>query len=346
MQESNLITQVDHYSVERVKNMLTIAEQFFKAGCFTSDVKNTQQAYVKIQAGAEMGLAPMEAMSDLVLMKGNVTFWGKGLVKRFRKFGWQIQYTDESDNGVTATVTNKDEAYSETATKKEVQAGFGYKADPKAKMRYHALARIARQYIPEILGSISYIAEEVQASKTDFNKEIIDMPEQDFTAEIANLKNLEELTTYYNKNKGKGKEVDKAMLVRRAELVQEEQEKSAVKDSFTAEKPEQPVIEPEKVEPKEDTKKEVKPTQQAEKQPEKEVKQDSLKLVLKGITKRIEDTKSLEDLKKLSESEDSNIKKLDEADQKIVMDLLVAQEVKLAEAVEQNAMDVFYDDKK
>ncbi len=197
MGESNLVqSQVDHLSVERVKNMLTVAEQFFKAGCFTSDVQNTQQAYVKIQAGAEMGLAPMESMSDLVLMKGNVTFWGKGLVKRFRKFGWKIEYKDESENGVTAIVTKDEESYKEKAIKKEVEKGFGYKADPKAKMRYHALARIARQYIPEILGSISYIAEEIEASKSDFADDVIDVIDSDTQDEINELKNLDEVTEY------------------------------------------------------------------------------------------------------------------------------------------------------
>ena len=44
---------------EIMKHRLAIADKFHKAGCFGGDVKNSFQAMVKIQAGAEMGMPPM-----------------------------------------------------------------------------------------------------------------------------------------------------------------------------------------------------------------------------------------------------------------------------------------------
>jgi len=156
--------QIDaHLNTDRLNAIYKMADTLHKAGCFSGDIQNPQQAFVKIQAGAEMGLTPMEAMSDTALIKGNLTFHGKGLVKRFRKYKYKMEYKDETADGVTVYVDNGQENYTEKVLKTEVMAmdGHAIKKDPKSKMRYHGLARIARQYIPEILGSISYVADEV-----------------------------------------------------------------------------------------------------------------------------------------------------------------------------------------
>ena len=181
-----------------VNSMHKMAEQFFKSGGFTADCRNVEQVFVKMQAGREMGLRPMEAMSDLVILYGQVAPWGKGLAKRFRKFGYSIKYTDEISNfdykstrgksasdlkklsgvdvqkpagyeedRVTVTVTKLNDPdqesyeYKVTLAEAETVSGNAMKIDRRSKMRYFGLSRIARQEIPEILGPCNYCAEEI-----------------------------------------------------------------------------------------------------------------------------------------------------------------------------------------
>jgi len=159
-----------HLDKQRITNMLTIADQFVKAGCFTKDVNNVFQAFTKLQAGAEMGMPPMESMTSLYIVNGNVTMWGKALTTRLRKFGWAIKYDDSKTNECTATITKGEETYSYTSTKAELEAlksraaGFAL----KDKLKWHAISRICRFYVPEVLGSISYVAEEIEGLPNNF----------------------------------------------------------------------------------------------------------------------------------------------------------------------------------
>lgn len=179
-----------------VNNQFVLANVYFKSQCFTKDCSNVEQVFIKMQAGRELGLRPLESMHDLCLIHGNIAFWGAGLVKRFRVFGWRIEYKDEvstfdykstrgqkkkteyathspdwrpevgvpaGDDKVTVVVSKDDETYEYTVTLAEVEA-LGSNAvniDRKAKLRYHGLARIARHHIPEVLGPINYVAEEM-----------------------------------------------------------------------------------------------------------------------------------------------------------------------------------------
>lgn len=169
---------VDLYlSQERNEQMLLMANRFYKADCFTSDIRNPFQAYVKIQAGIEMGLAPMEAMQSLYIVNGKVTLWGSALSKRLRENGWKIIYKDEADkngNPIKCTVTIKkdDEEYEEVAdiNEKVLQNSKAMKFAPKDKLRWHALGRLVRFQVPEILGGkVQYLKEEAE----DFKEEPI-----------------------------------------------------------------------------------------------------------------------------------------------------------------------------
>lgn len=189
----------------RTNQMYFLANTYFKSNCFTNDCKNVEQVFVKIQAGRELGLNPMESMNDLYILHGNVTLWGAGLAKRFRRFGYKIEFKDEISNfdytstrgvkkntadykydspqsqptvekrklaesqgedQVTVVVTkmnDPDEKYEYKVLLSEVEAlkSNALNIARKDKLRYHGLARIARFNLPELLGGIHYIAEEV-----------------------------------------------------------------------------------------------------------------------------------------------------------------------------------------
>lgn len=191
----------EHFKSENVQQALDIANQFFKAGCFGGDVKNPHQAFVKIQAGREMGMPPMEAMKSLYIVNGQITIYGSAMTKRLREAGWKIEYLDSTEEKCTAIITKNGERYEYTATKEELlklkSRAFGFA--PKEKLRWHAISRLVRFNVPEILGAISYTKEEMDdVDLRDTPPEVEDITKRinqkdKFLEEIAKAKTIEEL---------------------------------------------------------------------------------------------------------------------------------------------------------
>lgn len=152
---------------ERVmKQRLAMANKFFLAGCFTSDVHNAEQAFVKIQAGAEMGMEAMRAMNGLYIVNGKVTVWGQETSRRLKEHGWDLFYVNETDEGVTVKIIKDGVEYEETVKKNEKQLerskamGFA----PKNKMRFYGLAQLIKFHVPQVLNG------------HEITENVIDMP--------------------------------------------------------------------------------------------------------------------------------------------------------------------------
>lgn len=155
---------------DRLNQMMKVAQQFHKAGCFMGDVKNPEQAFVKIQAGAEMGMPPMEAMNSLYIVNGKITIWGSAMSKKLREAGWKISFDDKVDaqgkpTGCTVTIKKDDEELSETATAQQLVAlkSRAFSFAPKEKLRWHAIAQLVKFHVPEVLGGVvMYMKEEIE----------------------------------------------------------------------------------------------------------------------------------------------------------------------------------------
>lgn len=188
-----------HFEATRLNQMYNLAKQFHSAGCFGSDVKNPEQALVKIQAGFEIGLAPVEAMNSLYIVKGKITMWGAALAKRLRQFGWHIDYQEENQNQVTAVITQGTESHKYTATVEEVRKlnSEALKFATKDKLRWHALGRLVRFSVPEVLGaSANYLKEEVDDfAERSFVEDVTPnrFNDSDIADDIANAKNNDDL---------------------------------------------------------------------------------------------------------------------------------------------------------
>lgn len=151
-----------------VKGRIAMANKLFAAGCFTTDVHNAEQAFVKIQAGYEMGMTEMRAMNGLYIVNGKVTVWGQETSRRLKEHGWELFYENESDDGVTVKIKNSKtgKEYKETVNKNEKQLansramGFA----PKNKMRFYGLAQLIKFHAPEVLNG------------HEITENVIDMP--------------------------------------------------------------------------------------------------------------------------------------------------------------------------
>lgn len=153
----------EFFNTQRLTEMARMAESFAKSGAFGADIKgNGYAALVKIQAGFEMGMAPMEAMNSLYIVNGHVSIYGSAMVKRLRRFGWTLKY-DDQPKSCTVTVKKGDEEYSFTSTEDMMVKSQAYKFAPMEKLRYHAISRIIRFNIPEVMDAgITYLKEEIE----------------------------------------------------------------------------------------------------------------------------------------------------------------------------------------
>ena len=151
--------------------MKQMATDFIASKAVPRGIENAEQLIMVFQAGYEMGMKPVEAMSSLYIVNGKITPWGPAVIRRLRNFGWRINY-QETLESCTATVTNGDESYTDTFTF-EMAEKSGYTKDrsgslevgwiPGAnrtlKMRYGAISNIVKTYLPEVLGIYAGIAE-------------------------------------------------------------------------------------------------------------------------------------------------------------------------------------------
>jgi len=81
-----------------VNDIMSMAKTFAESGMF-SDAKEMSKAFVKIQAGQEIGIAPFQAMSGIHIIQGKPTV-GAGImaskVKGSGKYDYKVLKQDET----------------------------------------------------------------------------------------------------------------------------------------------------------------------------------------------------------------------------------------------------------
>lgn len=158
-----------YYNPARLNAMVIYAEQMVASAAFGGSIKNKFQALAILQAGAECGLAPMESIGAFYIVNGKVTMYGAAMSKQLRRHGWKIEYLDEvPGKKVTVKITKGEESYSYTAesTDPVLARSQAFKNDAYSKLRWHALGRLLRFNAPEAMGSVAYIAEEMEEDVT------------------------------------------------------------------------------------------------------------------------------------------------------------------------------------
>ena len=151
--------------------MKQLAVDLISSGASSADAKSPEQLIVKLQAGFELGMTPVESLNSLYIVSGRVTIWGAALIKRLRLAGWSVQYKDESQEQCTISVAKGDEFIEDTFYYKDAQdSGYtsgqnglkiGWKPgqNRKLKLRYGAASQLIKTYLPEVLGLIAGIKE-------------------------------------------------------------------------------------------------------------------------------------------------------------------------------------------
>lgn len=151
--------------------MKQLATDLIAGGAASADAKSPEQLIVKLQAGFELGMTPVESINSLYIVSGRVTIWGAALIKRLRLFGWSVQYKNETPEQCTISVAKGDEFIEDTFYFKDAQdSGYtsgqnglkiGWKLgqNRKLKLRYGAASQLIKTYLPEVLGTIAGVKE-------------------------------------------------------------------------------------------------------------------------------------------------------------------------------------------
>lgn len=185
---------------EQMKGM---AESFVKSGAFPQG-DNAAKLLVKMQAGFEMGMKPIEAIKSFYFVNGSLNIFGAAVIKRLREHGWTISYKDEP-NKCTATISKGEETFTDVFTFEEAQkSGYtGYQnklkqgwiegANRNLKLRYGVISKMIKTYVPEVLGSavdIAEIAEDAAIINTPILPESLDDNDPATDTQLDTLKNI------------------------------------------------------------------------------------------------------------------------------------------------------------
>jgi hypothetical protein len=146
----------------------SIEEVFYESGLF-SDIKNVAQAMVKVAAGKEMGLTPVQSMNSVYICRGKIAFETKvflAKLKASQKYDYSVSFTKFPD-GKTSGCSVKIYEINANNEKKEVgEATFtatdamtmgkmysdAYKNYRDLMFFYRAASKAMKMFCPDILG--------------------------------------------------------------------------------------------------------------------------------------------------------------------------------------------------
>jgi hypothetical protein len=146
------------------------AAEAFKASGMFPDLKSEAQAYVKILAGEELGIAPMAAIGGIHVIQGKATLSANllaTLVKRHPAYDYKVTAHDDKVCRIEFFQNGEVNGVSEFTAEDAKRAGLGGKnwtAYPQAMMFARALTQGVRWYCPDVTaGSAAYTPEELGA---------------------------------------------------------------------------------------------------------------------------------------------------------------------------------------
>tara|TARA_Y100000593_G_scaffold90676_2_gene177650 strand:- start:303 stop:1295 length:993 start_codon:yes stop_codon:yes gene_type:complete len=131
----------------------TFARMASSSGYF-SDAREAAQAMVKIAAGLEMGIAPIQAMTSIHVIKGRVTLSANLMAAQVRRAGYRYQVA--WDDGVCSiTFYDGEQALGESSfsmrdAKQAGLSGGGWSKYPRNMLFARAMMNGVRWYLPEL----------------------------------------------------------------------------------------------------------------------------------------------------------------------------------------------------
>ena len=159
-------------SVMPVGDIMVMAKTFAESGMFT-DAKAMGQAFVKIQAGQEIGIPPFAAMSGIHIIQGKPTL-GAGLiasaVKGSGKYDYKVLKLDDKNCSIdflqAGEVIGNSSFSIEDAKKAQTKNIDKF---PKNMLFARAISNGVKWFCPDVFAGPVYVPEEMPDNTVDVN---------------------------------------------------------------------------------------------------------------------------------------------------------------------------------
>ena len=147
---------------------MELGKIFCESGVFP-DIKSAAQGYVKILAGRELGLSPMQSIGAFYFVNGKIGITSNtiaALIKKSKKYDYRIDTHTETECAISfyngtekpigiSTFTIKD------AARAGIVNGVNWKNYPRNLLFARALMNGARFYCPDVMCSFTISVEEL-----------------------------------------------------------------------------------------------------------------------------------------------------------------------------------------
>ena len=174
-----------------VNDIMTMAKTFVDSGMF-ADTKQAAQAFVKIQAGQEIGLAPFASMSGINIILGKPTF-GAGViascVKGSAKYDFKVKELTDKACSIDF-FEGKEFIGNSTFTIEDAKKQSTKNLDkfPKNMLYARAISNGQKWFCPDVFQMSVYVPEEMPEQVTEDVPHTIVIP-------VATDKQIEKLIT-------------------------------------------------------------------------------------------------------------------------------------------------------
>lgn len=171
-----------------VNDIMDMSKMFVESGMFT-DAKSVAQAFVKIQAGQEIGLAPFASMSGINVIMGKPTFGASIIassVKGSAKYDFKVKVLNEKECSIDF-FEGKELLGNSTFTIEDAKKQQTKNLDkfPKNMLYARAMSNGQKWFCPDVFQMAVYVPEEMQAVIEDVAHELI---QDDKTLQIDQAK--------------------------------------------------------------------------------------------------------------------------------------------------------------
>lgn len=191
-----------------VNDIMVMAKTFAESGMFT-DAKMMGQAFVKIQAGQEIGIPPFAAMSGIHIIQGKPTI-GAGLiastVKGSGKYDYKVKEMSEKICSIDF-YQGSEIIGNSTFTIEDAKKALTKNIDkfPKNMLFARAISNGVKWFCPDVFSGPVYVPEEMPEVTQDVPHEVV--AEIDYKDALEKCNDLEELQKVY-KSMPKEKQVE------------------------------------------------------------------------------------------------------------------------------------------
>ena len=178
-------------AVHSISDLMSTAKLFAESGMF-SDAKQVAQAFVKIQAGAELGIPPFASMSGVHIILGKPTI-GAGLmasrVKASGKYDYQVLENTELVCRIEFLQGKKSIGISEFTIEQAKKAQTkNIDKFPKNMLFARAMSNGVKFFCPDVFSGPVYVPEEMNGVEDTTYTEVPNEPEQAATPTAEYIK--------------------------------------------------------------------------------------------------------------------------------------------------------------